>query len=41
MEKTLYGAVVKAITTIGIENFKRTSLFLSNERASATLKQAA
>jgi len=41
VEKKLYEAVVRAINTVGIENFKRTSLFLSNERADSSLKKAA
>ena len=41
MGRKLYEAVVRAINTVGIENFKRTSLFLSNERADSSLKKAA
>lgn len=37
LRPALSAAVMKAIATVGIENFKRTSLFLSNERASAAL----
>lgn len=41
MEKKLHDIVVRAITAVGVENFKRTSLFLSNERAESSLKKAA
>jgi hypothetical protein len=41
MEAALKACVEKAIREFGIENFKRTSLFLSNERAQQDLKKAA
>lgn len=39
-EKMLYDAVVKTIEAMGIEQFKNTSFFLSNEKA-VELKRAA
>lgn len=41
MEKTLYECVLKAIQEVGIENFKKTSLFLSNEKVIKQLEKAA
>ncbi len=41
VEQKLYNAVIRAITTMGVSNFKKTSLFLSNERCVETLKRAA
>ncbi|TWH28916.1 MULTISPECIES: hypothetical protein [unclassified Aminobacter] len=33
--------IVEAIETFGLDRFKQTSLFLSNQRASETVKKAA
>ena len=41
MEAVLKKCVAKAIREFGVENFKRTSLFLSNERAVTDVKKAA
>ena len=41
MEKTLYQAFINAINAVGVENFKRTSLFLSNEKVASKQKKAA
>ncbi len=41
MEKVFYESIKNAIERIGLENFKKTSLFLSNEKAGVDLKKAA
>lgn len=41
MEKNIHECVVKAIQEVGIENFKKTSLFLSNEMRKKQLDKAA
>ncbi len=41
MEQVLKDCVVNAIREFGVENFKRTSMFLSNERSVAEVKKAA
>lgn len=35
MEKVLYECVLRAIKEVGLENFKKTSLFMSNDKAPA------
>ncbi len=41
MRKALREAVIGAIEEVGIEQFKKTSLFLSNDRARTSEKLAA
>lgn len=41
MRASLKEAVIEAINDIGIDRFKRTSLFMSNERATSETKLAA
>lgn len=41
MESALKECVEKAIREFGVENFKRTSVFLSNERCQQDTKKAA
>lgn len=41
MEKVVYNAVIKAIRSCGVDNFKKTSLFLSNQKAEEQVKRAA
>ena len=41
MEKKLYACVENAIRAVGIANFKKTSMFLSNESAAKAVKNAA
>jgi len=41
MEQKLKACFENAIREFGLENFKRTSLFLSNERSQGNLKKAA
>jgi len=41
MEKVLQDCIVKAIKEVGVQNFKKTSLFLSNEMGEKQLDKAA
>ncbi len=41
MEAMLKACIEKTIREFGVEQFKRTSLFLSNERVQQDLKKAA
>ena len=41
MKEVLHECIVKAIQEVGVQNFKKTSLFMSNEMAKKRLDKAA
>lgn len=41
LKEALHKAITSAIRQVGVEQFKKTSLFLSNQRRAAELKRAA